>query len=536
MALFGKNSQSVERDRMLNQEFVTIRYTSLLEAFHGESSTGSQDYKVITFTFPEDRKIVFLTMRGKVFLARDSARPVNLKNFLYWSDLSEEIKSSILVLTQDAPLNEHVLAIVADRVPKALSVLRGVINDFTTEAIIYVAKHFDDYVSIETDVAGKAPAAMKLLGNQGISFERIEKIVSNADFARENLEKMLGISGVSSEKVALSIVDQEKTDDTYEGRFVFGAAEADCTLEETWEQSSGFSWQSVLEKLQELVSKELVAVKVQENFEELPSDFEVKMSYEKFFRLTKNLQGDLKPLVEKVFVVSADLDLALRLTEDNRILEERVLEVEDNLIRSLVKEKYADFDDLPEEIQASVRVLILDRQEANDKREEILKRLQNLIVTDTHSAVDDQLYSSLDLKLAGVRDATYEVPAIDVAEEIDTNFSIPEEEIDFNFRDARIVDHDGESVVEEFEPGEDADENLESPMESFTSLAFEEKPRILRNSRFDLETDLDELNEHLKRMAVKTLELRKITTRGIPSLKEIEEITRTPKFVPRDNS
>lgn len=498
-----KNTQDIERDRILAPELSTIRYKTFMEAIHGEASVGSQDYKVITFNFSEDRSIVFLTMRGKIFLARDNARPVELHNFLYWSDLPEEVKSQVQLLSHDSPLNEHVLSIVSDRASAATSVLRGAIRDSTEEAIVYVTENFDSYVSIETEVASKPPAAVKLLSNQGFPFEKLEKIADDVVKTRENLKRMLGISDFPSSNVTLHL-SKTVADDTYEARFIMGAADVDCTLEDMWDQSAGFNWQSILEKLLELVTNEAIVLGIPKDFEELPSDFVVSMSYEKLFKLTKHISEDLTDLTKRVFVVSADLDMALRIVEDNHELEEKLTEIEDFLISTVVKEKYNHFGDLDDEAQANVRVLVLERREVNAKRAALLEKLYGLIVDDTTSTVDDELRKLIAAKMRGISGATDVIPfATD--ESFESDFDIPAEPPIFNFRDGEIIVVNGESKVRE---------------EGYENYPFWVKPR----TPTQLQVDIDMLANHVKTLNQKAVEFRE---KGLPKFEP-------PVFTPKN--
>lgn len=502
MALFNKPSkEDIERDRILSQEFATLRYTSFVEAIKGEASIGSNDFKVTTAVFPEGHEIVFLTMEGKIFLARDAARPVNLSTFLFWSDLPQETKSTILMLAHDIPLNEHILSTVAEKTPEALPAIRGAINDATAEAVSYAVKNFDSYISIETEVALKVPRAMKILGGYGIPFDKIESTVAELDKDREDIERVLKLTGRDYSEVTISLLQEGVEDDTYEGRFLIAAAEVDCTLQDAWDQSAGFSWQAILEKLQELVGKEIIEIKFPVVNTALPADFEVVMSYEKLFRITKHIGKELVPLVEKIFVVSSDLDTAIALAEENDQLEERVLEIENNLIRTLRQEEYESFEGLSPIAQDSVRVLILDRQQTNTKREQILSKLKELLIVDTDTPIENEFKRVLNNKLDGIAAATDLIPRVEHEEDA-SHFAEVDEPVEFNYRDGHIVEINGEVTVQEIPHGAEVDEHILEPV--FDPAATFDTHPLPYESNFDLgpavAPDLEALSEHLDKL------------------------------------
>lgn len=507
MALFQKRSrEEIERDRILNQEFATLRYKSFAEAIKGEASVGSNDFKVTTIVFPEEREIVVLTMEGKIFLARDTARPVDLATFLFWSDLPAETKSAILMLAHDVPLNEHILGAVAEKTPEALPAIRGAINDATAEAVSYALKNFDSYLSIDTNVALKAPRAMKILGGYGIPFDRIESLVKQTDDERAQAEAALRLADKNYSEVLLNLKKESFVDDTYEGRFLLAAAEVDCSLQDAWDQSAGFSWVAILEKLQELVANEIVELKFPQVRAALPDNFEVVMSYEKLFRVTKGMNAELEPLVAQVFVVSSDLETALRLAEENAILENRVREIEDHLIKVLLTEEYETFEDLSPITQDAVRVLVLDRQQNNAKRAAVLHKLQALVLVESELPVEQEFKKVLNAKLSGIEGATDVVPRIE-HEPTTSSFEQIDEPVEFNYRDGLIVHIDGEPIVQEIHEDAEVDD-IHAELTFDPAIAFDTHPAPTYGSKFDLghyqEVDIRQLNDHLERMKAET--------------------------------
>jgi len=492
MALFNKNKEDSERDRILGQEIKNIRYVSLTEALEGEISINSKDAKITYFTFPNERVFTVISASGQVLLARDSERPVDLTSYLYWSDLSETSKSNVLVLASGNPLNEGIIGVVNSRVPEATPTLKKAIYDTTLEALKVIFDEFGTYETIDTEIY-KNNEVVKLLSNQGFDLDTVETTVIAAQNRAEELERLLGIAvGYSYAKLSETQLSPGELI-TPEDKLVYAAANADATIEDTLVIASGFRWVTVLQKIHDLVEAGIISIEIDAPFEALPDSFEILHPYEKLFRLTHELSSELEPLVERVFDISGDRELALKLAQDNATLELRVLEVEDMLIRKLKGEVYDDFQDLDAEIQDSVRVLILDRESANEKRTAILTRLKALTLDDTETIADDQLRELIGLKLVGIEVATNKLPHFE-PDLSNNHFDVPDEEPSFNFNDARLIQNsEGEFQVEEIETHEGLDEDEDAlAIHELVHLVNSEAEPVVPN-----ELDLDQLDSHL---------------------------------------
>ncbi len=491
MALFNKNKENSERDRILGQEIKNVRYVSLTEALEGEISINSKDAKITYFTFPNERVFTVISAAGQILLARDSERPVDLSSFLYWSDLSEASKSTVLMLSGGNPLNEGIIAAVNAKAPEAIPTLKKAIYDTTLEALKVIFDEFDTYELIDTELY-KSNEVVKTLSNQGFDLSTVETTIVSSQNRVEELERLLGVTvGYNFAKLREASVPNFELV-TPEEKLAYAAANADATLNDTIEISSGFRWVNILQRVHELVEAGIINVEIDAPFEALPDSFEVLHPYEKLFRLTHELTSDLEPLVLKVFDLSGDLELVTKLAQDNSTLEARVLEVEDMLIRELKGEIYEDFDDLEHDVQGSVRVLLLDRESANEKRASILKRIKDLTLDDSETIADDQLRELIGLKLIGIEQATNQLLYFD-ADLSETNFEVPEEQPSFKFNDARLV----KTAEDEFQV-EEIEHTGEELVEEDT-LAIHELVTLVNSEAVvpAVELDLDELDRHL---------------------------------------
>lgn len=479
MGLFQKEKKISDREKLLGQELSNARYNSLPSALIGELSIGSLDSKITKISFPNEREIVVLSNAGKIILARDSARPVNLSAFLYWTDLSAADKSTVLLLANDSPLNENLLGPIALKAPDTLNVIRKAILDSTFEALLYAHREFDSYTAIHTDLY-RNPDVIKQLDPQGIDAQELESLLRRTVLREEELQKILGIAGIPAHELKLERGLGSDAGEVYvlEKRFVIAAAEAEANLADTYEISSGFRWVSVLQRLYELIEDKTVRIEITSAVEALPSEIVIQRPHEKIFHLTLDVESSLEALVDSVFEFSGDLELARKLASDNGILEERIFEIEDWIIRELATEDYDDFDDLPEDFQISLRGLLLERREINGKRVEMLQRLSSLIIEDAHSTEDDQLRERIASKLKAIALAVDNLPSSheEVAE---SDFHLAEEKPEFNFNDGRIVQDDSGSLqVQHLEHGEGIEEEEEPAhvdLEEMIKLAVEKE-------------------------------------------------------------
>lgn len=505
MALFKKEKRISDRERLLGQELKRSRYSNLADALINEVSLGSQDSKFTRVTLPDEREIIILTAAGQIILARDSHRPVVFSDFLYWTDISASAKSTLLLLANDTPLNENLLSAIALKEPDALPVIHKAILDSTHEALLFLHRNFETYESIDTDLF-RNPDVVKQLSPQGIDLLEVAQIVESNDFREDELRRILAMADVAPEDLQLVRDSQEKSG-TYlpEKRFVLAAAEAEANLADTYAIASGFRWVNVLQRLHELVEEDLVNVKITDVSDALPDEIVIQRPHEVIFHLTLDVDEPLDSLVESVFSFSGDIDLAKSLAEKNTILEERIFEIEDWIIRELATEDYEDFDDLPEDFQISLRGLIMERREINEKRQQFLERLASLIIDDVQSTEDELLREKIDLKLRGISLATDKLPASHESVE-DSGFHLTEDKPEFNFNDGRIVQAgDGESAVEHLEEvseEEFVEEEEHVDLEEMIKLALEENPLSAPAAQEvkSAPVDLDLLDEHIARL------------------------------------
>lgn len=504
MALFSKEKRISDREKFLGQELKSTRYDNLADALVNEVSLGSQDSKFTRLTFPEAREIIILTAAGKIILARDSSRPVLLSDFLYWTELTADDKSALLILANDTPLNENHLAGIASEAPDALTVIHKAILDSTQEALLYAHRNFDSYETIDTDLF-RNPEVVEQLSPQGIDLLAVAELMESSDFREGELQRILAIAAIEPEELQL-VRNSEGKNVTYlpEKRFVLAAAEAEATLADIYVISSGFRWLNVLQRLHELVEEDLVNIKTTGLSDALPDDISIQRPHEVIFHLTLDVEEPLDELVESVFSFSGDIDLAKSLAEKNSILEERVFEIEDWIIRELATEEYETFDDLPEDFQISLRGLILERREINEKRQQFLERLANLILEDSQSTEDELLREKIHLKLRGISLAVDKLPISHESVE-DSGFQLAEDKPEFNFNDGRIIQAgDGESAVEHLAeiPEEEVLEEEQVDLEELIKLALEENPLAAAQAKIteNAPVDLDLLDEHIARL------------------------------------
>ena len=457
MGFFGKKKET-DRDKLLNRDIATVRYDSLVEALKGEFSLGSADTKLASITFSENREIAFILSNNKIIYGWDTAAPVALAGYLWWAELSEADKKHVIALAGDDPiLSSDLLSALAQENSEALDALVRAAHDSTVETLLTAETIFSNYQFIQTELIGH-PAYIKALSAAGFPLESIENTIGNTRARITELEKILGIPRGDYSALTVSLLKAPKeTIFILERKFILGAAEAGVSLQELRENSSGFRWSHVLGSLNELINEGAVELKFDLEFEELPDDFIVSRPHEKIFTLTLELDDNLSSLLEQVFAISGDLELTRQLLRGNIGLETRIREIEDQAMRELIAEDYAEFNSLPDDLQVSLRCIIYERNEANRKRKEILTRIAELTVDDAHGEADDLFRERLQRKFFAIEWAADQIPDPEVAEELESTFHFEDEEDGgFSFNDGFILNTDsGDSTVRPITPQEE---------------------------------------------------------------------------------
>lgn len=505
MPIFNRAKQEeLEKEKLLNHELTDLKYTSLQEALLGEISLNSNDAKITRFLFPYERVIALISFHNKIVFARDTAADLEIAPLLYWTKLKESETAAIL-RSPEARLNEDLFKEKFVNFSEDVEAFfRKISLNYTLTSLQSLFEDISSYISVETAIYPSTEAIVKFLSEEnGLPITSIDSILAKRKDMTHKIEQLIGIDVPYSSVVLRNELFGFTEFESEEEKMVYAASEADATLQDIEDIARGFSWIDILKSVYKLQSKEIIRVEFPDEKEELPEVFEIQKPYEKIFRLTESLDSDLSELVEKVFQISSDKDLAVSLAKNNDLLEDRIFEIENTLIKKLKAENYHSFLELDPEIQDSIRVLVLDRTEANQKRKLILEKIDSLLIDDPEDNLDAKLKNTISLKLDGISAAVDEIPELEV--ETDKNsFHIPEDEPDFNFNDARLVeDEDGNLSVEEIEDVEE-EEELED------ALALEEIVDLANSvhhiseeevAPVPFEIDFDSLEKHLRKLS-----------------------------------
>lgn len=450
MGLFNRRPpKDSDKERFLGAKLTEARYDSLQNLVIGEVSLNSDDSKVVTITFGEDRIVKLWVSEDRVIAATDSGKPVDFREFLYWINASDGLKSNLISNVKE--LGPEALPSIESLAPALYDSFLGYSNDYMIETLKWASANFDSYTSVDTQIF-KLKRVTDAFANAGITITTIDDSLSSRKKEEETTDRLIGIAGVDHSTVILSFGKNRAYDaSTPEESFILAAAEADSNLEDALELGNGFSVLALLETVKNL--SDLHAIEITfatDSSTQLPdlTDGPLK-PYERIFVPTE-LGAPLYELAEEVFAQSAWREAILDIAQDNEKLEHRITVIEDKLINELADESFVEFVELPGDVQASVRLLLNEREAHNEKRTAILKKIRENILVE-----EEALTTLIDEKLAAIALAVVRFDLIDLST-VENDFDIDEQELEFKFNDGVIQrDANGDPFIREIAEGED---------------------------------------------------------------------------------
>jgi len=494
MGLFDrKSSKSKDKERLLGAKLADVRYTSLQELLIGEASLNSDDAKLVTIHFDDERTVKVWVAEDKVIGAVDSAHTVSFREFLYWIDAPAVVKSELITKVRELAPTTLPLAVGLPSVQENVALkdlLRSHVTVSGVEALLEAAKLIANYRSVETSIF-KTQSVVAELTPYGISLTALDEKLSGVRKLEHEASQVLGITEYERYEVLLGLGKKAGSPDSPEEKFILAAANAGSNLDEALELGDGFSKLELLRALRRLV--DLGEVELSYTVEddlELPELLSVPVKpYERVF--TPTAIGDsLLPAVEKLFANSDWRESALALATDNEKLEDRVNAIEDQLIKELADEEFVAFAELPGDVQASVRLLLKEREAHNGKREAILKRLQEDVLV-----AENEVSPLIAEKLAGIAQAGIHFDFSDVTPGTH-DFELDEQELEFNAKDAVIgTDANGDPFIRDLAEGEEVEEeeqDAEKFLEALSELQEDEEETPVDSSTHAFEIDEDE--------------------------------------------
>lgn len=491
MGLFDrKSSKSKDKERLLGAKLADVRYTSVQELLIGEASLNSDDAKLVTIHFDDERTIKVWVADDKVVGAVDSAHIVSLREFLYWIDAPATVKSDLITKVRELspttlPLALELLS--AQGAPSLNELLRSHVTVSGTEALLEASKLIATYRSVDTSIF-KTKAVVNELARYGIALTALDENLTAVRKLEHDALQVLGVAEYERYEVLLGLGAKASSPESSEDKFILAAANAGSNLDEALELGDGFSKLELLRSLRRLVDTGEVELSYTvEDALELPELLSVPVKpYERVF--TPTVIGDsLLPLVEKLFANSDWRESALALTNDNEKLEDRVNAIEDQLIKELADEEFAAFSELPGDVQASIRLLLKEREAHNAKREAILERLRENVVVE-----ENEVSPLIAAKLAGIGQAGIHFDFSDVSTG-NHDFELDEQELEFNAKDAVIgTDANGDPFIRDLAEGEDIEaevQDAEKFLEALSEFQEDDEPVLIDSNLHAFEID-----------------------------------------------
>lgn len=487
MGLFNRRQpKETDKERFLGAKLHETRYESLQELVIGEVSLNSADSKVVSISFPDERVVKIWVADNKVIAAIDTSNPVDLREFLYWIDASDGAKS--ILITEVKELTPEAIPSISSLAPALYDDFLSYANDYTFETLKWADANLASYTSVDTQIfkLKRVTSALK----DGVSITEIATTLQARRKEEDKLAQLIGLAGIPYDAAMLSYMVQSYLGETPEERFILAAADAGSSLQDAFDLADGFSVLNLLKAVHELDEKHVISISfTTDELSQLPdlTDAPIK-PYERIFVPT-DMGDDMSTLAEAVFEQSAWREAAMDLVSDNSKLEERINVIEEKLIKELAQESFAEFQDLPGDVQASVRLLLNEREAHNNKRTAILEKIrENILVHDYRP--DAELTELIDLKLRYIAAAVIRF-TLDELSVADNDFEIDEPELEFQFKDGVIeTDPNGEPFIREVADDEELDvlENAD-PGQFFAQAAEEDEDEDVDLDRhaFDFE-------------------------------------------------
>lgn len=491
MGLFSKRpKKDTEKERFLGAKLTEARYSSLQDLVIEEVSLNSDDSKTVTITFTDERVVKIWVANDKVIAAIDSSKPVDFREFLYWIEASDGLKS--ILISEVNELTPDALPSISTLAPALYKKFIDYVQANTVEVLKWASENYGAYTSVDTQIF-KLRRIVDVLAGSGIPLLHLEDVLSARRSEEAELDKRIGTAGIDYRNVTLSLREGSHVAVTPEERLILAASTAVSSLYDTLELSSGFSALTLLQTIQAFGDSDVIDVTFTEDVNsQLPELTDVPIKpYERVFVPT-DLGPPLRELATEVFAQSAWKESVLERVSDNEALEERIDAIEAKLIKELSDEFFVEFAELPGDVQSSVRLLLNERTAHNEKRTVILNSISENILVQA-GGVDEQLQQVIDEKLAYIAAAVIRFDLIDLTP-VENDFELTEPELEFKFSDGVIEnDANGQPFVREV-TNEDNDYSLEDtvPREFFADDPEIDKAKLASHA-----FDFDELTESI---------------------------------------
>lgn len=256
MGFFKKNNKTEPPKASVPKiEYADLK-TSLVEAL----SVGSKDSKFLDILTEDGDQIFIYANSGKIKYAYSKNDPLRFSERLFWVSedaLSFEKREKLSTLVNDFS-NVNFYAEIMKEIPESKDVVDGILRDYTLSVVLKAKRA--KITKIFTELLFHPENA--IVENINFFEKTIAELIDEVEKLDKDENKILhALSKNKDEKVSISLPEgfnhKPNNDTEY---LLFSAAEAESTIAEVREASTGFVFAEVLSVLNSLIYNKVIAI------------------------------------------------------------------------------------------------------------------------------------------------------------------------------------------------------------------------------------------------------------------------------------
>lgn len=330
-----------------------IEYYDLRSSLTNALSIGSKDAKFLDITTEDNGQFILFTKSGNIKYAYSKNDPLRFSERLFWvqeSEMSIEKRESLSGLVNDFS-NINFYATILKEFPEAKNTVDEILKDYTLSVMLKLNN--SKINKIYTELMFKPEST--IIENTDFFDETVDNLIEKVEIIEKDEIKFLNtLNKDKNEDVSLQLAPNAsfvpKNDIE---TLIYSAAEANSTVKEVREASTGFLFSEVLETLNSLIyGKKILIDEINEEDEEslpeIPLDnhlSEVETKTEEKSKFDKN--------EEKSSTEVENDDTTLQNNEKELIVIPVVTEKDENNIPDQIYESESQNESSPADEMAS---------------------------------------------------------------------------------------------------------------------------------------------------------------------------------------
>lgn len=246
-----------------------IEYYDLRSSLTNALSIGSKDAKFLDITTEDNGQFILFTKNGNIKYAYSKNDPLRFSERLFWvqeSEMSIEKRESLSDLVNDFS-NINFYATILKEFPEAKNTVDEILKDYTLSVMLKLNN--SKINKIYTELMFKPEST--IIENTDFFDETVDNLIEKIEIIEKDEIKFLNtLNKDKNEDVSLQLAPNSsfmpKNDIE---TLIYSAAEANSTVKEVREASTGFLFSEVLETLNSLIyGKKILIDEINEDDEE----------------------------------------------------------------------------------------------------------------------------------------------------------------------------------------------------------------------------------------------------------------------------